>query len=195
MLAMQYSFTLPADYDMSIIQRRVAEKGHALDNHAPLILKAYLCARKDDPATHSRENLYAPFYLWRDNRGMSDFLCSAGFKGLVSAFGWPVVRTWPAVVALEKAASNTGASFATREMRTIRPFTPLEQLKEEENVWARGSYENGAMLALSAFEPTTWSLVRFRLWQSLSDINDEAEQAYQVLHVSHPEAERIGQEE
>jgi hypothetical protein len=32
MLAMQYSFTLPADYDMAIIYNRIREKGHLLDD-------------------------------------------------------------------------------------------------------------------------------------------------------------------
>ncbi len=27
MIAMQYSFTLPADYDMSIVDRRIRDKG------------------------------------------------------------------------------------------------------------------------------------------------------------------------
>jgi hypothetical protein len=30
MIAMQYSFVLPADYDMSIVERHVQEKGHVL---------------------------------------------------------------------------------------------------------------------------------------------------------------------
>jgi hypothetical protein len=29
MIAMQYSFALPADYDMAIVDRRIAEKGHS----------------------------------------------------------------------------------------------------------------------------------------------------------------------
>jgi hypothetical protein len=31
MLAMQYGFTLPADFDMDIIRRRVTAKGPAVD--------------------------------------------------------------------------------------------------------------------------------------------------------------------
>ena len=37
MLAMQYSFTLPADYDMTIIERRIAENGHRLDGYPGLV--------------------------------------------------------------------------------------------------------------------------------------------------------------
>jgi hypothetical protein len=46
MLAMQYSFTFPADYDMAIIERRIAENGHRLDGFPGLLFKAYLYARR-----------------------------------------------------------------------------------------------------------------------------------------------------
>ena len=61
MIAMQYSFTLPADYDMAIVHRRIAEKGHLLDDFPQLHFKAYLSAQRDDESLASRENLYAPF--------------------------------------------------------------------------------------------------------------------------------------
>jgi hypothetical protein len=86
MIAMQYSFVLPADYDMAIIDRRVRERGHALNADAPLILKAYGVSRVGDPQG-GRENQYAPFYLWKDAAAMRDFLCSAGFAALVASFG------------------------------------------------------------------------------------------------------------
>ena len=31
MIAMQYTFTLPADYDMGIIEKRIADNGHLMD--------------------------------------------------------------------------------------------------------------------------------------------------------------------
>ena len=66
MIAMQYRFTLPADYDMSIIERRIRDKGPLLDRFPGLGFKAYLYAVADDTATGGRENLYAPF--WRLQR-------------------------------------------------------------------------------------------------------------------------------
>ena len=44
---MQYSFALPADYDMAIVERRIAEKGPALDGLPGLRAKAYLSARRE----------------------------------------------------------------------------------------------------------------------------------------------------
>ncbi|MEV4568163.1 DUF4865 family protein [Nonomuraea sp. NPDC049419] len=42
MYAKQYEITLPADYDMTIIRKRVADRGHLLADRAGLGLKAYL---------------------------------------------------------------------------------------------------------------------------------------------------------
>ncbi len=188
MLAMQYSFTLPSDYDMSVIERRVSEKGHALDHHAPLIFKAYLAAIAKDPVTASRENLYAPFYLWHDNDGMQGFLSSQGFAGLVASFGWPSIRTWPAVMAFERREDLSAATFATREFLPIVAYTDLAQLAAQESAAARQAMsDSNGLLALAAFEPTTWSMVRFRLWRDANDlIRSPSMQAYNVLHVSHP---------
>jgi hypothetical protein len=57
MIAMQYSFTLPADYDMAIIDRRIAQKSGFTDNFPKLLFKAYLTARRGED---SAENLSRP---------------------------------------------------------------------------------------------------------------------------------------
>ena len=54
MIAMQYSFTLPADYDMATIRRRIAEKRHLLDHFDGLHLKAYLWAERGEHAPRDR---------------------------------------------------------------------------------------------------------------------------------------------
>lgn len=92
MIAMQYSFTLPADYDMSIVDRRIRDKGPLLDGFPNLGFKAYLSARKGEFGSH--DNVYAPFYLWQRPEGATDFLCGPGFEALTGAFGWPQVMTW-----------------------------------------------------------------------------------------------------
>jgi len=90
MYAMQYQITLPADYDMDIIRRRIATRGSALDAFDGLGLKAYLVR---DRANGSSINQYAPFYLWADTAGMREFLWGgAGFGGIVADFGRPAVR-------------------------------------------------------------------------------------------------------
>jgi hypothetical protein len=188
MIAMQYSFTLPADYDMSIVERRVQEKGHFLDNHSPLAFKAYLIARKDDLVTRSHENVYAPFYLWRDCEGLRDFISSAGFTGVAHSFGWPSIRSWPAIICHKQAGELSLSAFASREILPIAPFSDLAELQGVECELADAAIiEGNALLALSAFEPSTWTIVRFRIWRDAKCLSNAGNiQSYNVQHVSNP---------
>jgi len=62
MIIMQYRFTLPADYDMSIIEQRILSKGSKLDGFPGLLFKAFLFSCRDDAALSAEENRYAPLY-------------------------------------------------------------------------------------------------------------------------------------
>lgn len=186
MIAMQYSFSLPADYDMQIIRRRIAEKGHLLDDFPGLAFKAYLHAERDQAAGSNRENLYAPFYLWRNTEGMNAFLGGAGFAGVAQSFGWPSVRTW-SVWRAELAADLSGATFASREVIALPPHSALDACREAEALIVSTAMAGGALAAVSAFEPTTWTLLRFRLWaDAQAESAREGRQLYRVGHVSHP---------
>lgn len=178
MLTMQYRIGLPADYDMAIIRRRIAERGHLTDALPQLAFKAYLYAT-------GRENLYAPLYLWRDIKGMNDFLAGEGFVGLVAAFGRPVVRTW-SVWHAAMASELSLARHASRVELPISAHAALAALREQETAMALADRERGALAAISAFDPTHWTLLRFRLWREASaPIIDDAE-LYEVGHVSQP---------
>ena len=185
MIAMQYSFTFPADYDMAIIRRRIAEKGIMTDDFPHLAFKAYLSATRgsDHPATH--ENLYAPFYLWRNEKGMNAFLAGQGFAALCDAFGRPSIRLWPVWQASLKPDLRE-AAYATRELLPIAPYVDLETLRQDERDRALHDTSHGALAAVSAYEPGSWSMVRFRLWRELPAT--PAQQAYMVGHVSVPTA-------
>ncbi len=178
-LAMQYSFTLPADYDMAIVERRIAEKGPALDGLPGLRAKAYLSARRGGA---QRENLYAPFYVWDDASAMSGFLTGRGFAGVSDAFGWPQVRVW--IVWRARLAHDVEqARFATSEIAAIASHAPLDALKAQENAAADEAIERGALAAVAGFEPTTWTRVRFRLWRARPERRDGVA-LYDVGHVS-----------
>lgn len=188
MIAMQYSIGLPADYDMAIIRRRIAEKGHLLDGFPGLGFKAYLHASRDDAELPSRDNLYAPFYLWRDHEGMSAFLAGAGFDALASAFGRPAVRIW-VPWAEEMAADLRAAAVATREVAPIGEGVALDRLREEEIAAAKADRAAGALAAIGGYDPGGWSLVRFRLWPGARpDLAREGRQLYRVGHISQPGA-------
>jgi hypothetical protein len=185
MIAMQYSFVLPADYDMAIVRHRIASKGHLLDDFEGLHLKAYLYAER---GATSRDNLYAPFYLWEDSAAMQRFLGSAGFAGLAQAFGWPSIQCWPVWDAYLTPEARL-ARFASRDLVRIAPYTALDVLREHEHGTLQDDLDHGALGAANAFEPTTWTRVRFRLWDEPDPaLAAEHRQLYQVGHVSQPQA-------
>ncbi|WP_394779618.1 DUF4865 family protein [Undibacterium sp.] len=187
MIAMQYSFTLPADYDMDIIRQRIASKGHLLDDFPGLVFKAYLSASKDMAPAGSHENLYAPFYLWQDSEAMNRFLCGPGFAAVSTAFGWPVVRTW-SVWHSSLHADIADARHATRELAAIPAFSDLAVLQQEEIRMAQQDMARyGALAAVTAFDPATWTMVRTRLWRDANQASQNAQlQHYEIGHLSLP---------
>jgi hypothetical protein len=175
---MQYELTLPADYDMAIIRRRVATRGHRTDDFPGLGLKAYLIRER---ANGSPVNQYAPFYLWHDVGGMSRFLVGGGgFQSIVDDFGRPPVRHWTGI-AMERGPGDVPRS-ATREITALpenldAAIKDLHEQAQQEHVHT----------AALAFDPLRWQLVRFVLW------THEAPGRYEVLHVSSPSLREIPQ--
>jgi hypothetical protein len=187
MIAMQYSFTLPADYDMTIIDRRVAEKGAFTDNFPGLSFKAYLLARRGEEGP---ENLYAPFYVWRRDEGLSDFVCGPGFQAVSGAFGWPSIRTF-VVWRVVRDPAIAAAAFASREVGSIGAHADLGDLRRRESDEADADVAAGALASVAAFEPTTWTRVRFKLWRERPKAAKAEAQIYRVEHMSLPrEGER-----
>ncbi|WP_370677184.1 DUF4865 family protein [Pleomorphomonas sp. PLEO] len=182
MIAMQYGFTLPADYDMSIIDRRVRDEGPLLDGFPRLRFKAYLAARKQDDGFTSAENLYAPFYLWDEPEGIDAFLSSPGFATLTRDFGWPSVRTWQ-VWHAELGADLRAAKYASREIAPIAPYSNLAEIRDAAIAEARS--RPGALATVTGFDPTAWKTVRLSLRPALPAPMPGA-QLYTVGHVALP---------
>lgn len=187
MIAMQYEFTLPADYDMSIIDRRISEKGHMTDAFPGLVFKSYLTGRKTSMLgpEYIAENAYAPFYLWQSNEAMNAFLCGAGFVGVTQAFGWPSVKTW-SVWHARISTRLAQACFATRASIPIASYAKLDALHMSELERADALVESGhALAAVTGFDPTAWTLVRFQLWEEPPHtVLLPEERLYEVGHVS-----------
>ncbi|WNJ93965.1 DUF4865 family protein [Bosea sp. 685] len=188
MIAMQYSFVLPADYDMTVIDRRIRDKGPLLDGFPRLRFKAYLSARKHDNGFTSADNLYAPFYLWDQPEGLDAFLTGPGFAAVSRDFGWPMVRTWVVWhAALEPDLGE--ARFATREILPILPHSDLASLRTDAVTDAQAAVRGGALAAVAAFDPTGWTWVKFRLWRALPKGRQQGAkdlQTYEVGHMSLP---------
>jgi hypothetical protein len=186
MITMQYRIGLPADYDMDIIRRRIAERGHLTDDFPHLAFKTYLYADRQAAYASERENLYAPFYLWHNHEGMNAFLGGAGFAGVVASFGRPIVRTW-SVWRAETAPDLSVARYATRELSPIPAHTALNGVREQEDATTQADLDRGALAVISAFDPTQWTLLRFRLWRDVVawPKGDDVD-VYEIGHVSQP---------
>jgi hypothetical protein len=186
MIAMQYSFVLPADYDMRIVDQRIVDKGPLLDNFPNLRFKAYLTARKNDDDTRSQDNLYAPFYLWSHADGLNDFVCGDGFAAVSQSFGWPQVKTW-IVWRAQLSTDIAQAAYATREILAVAPHSALSELRRRESDETDRDVESGGALAsVAAFEPTTWTRVRFRLWRDRPAAGGASGQTYRVGRANRP---------
>lgn len=185
MHAMQYEFTLPADYDMEIIRKRVSTRGSALDDFAGLGLKAY--GIRERGVDGSPVNVYAPFYLWDSVTGMNAFLWGEGFRGLCASFGRPAVRHWPGTAfergpawgALPRASSCRVETIPADVDPAERVGQALAELREQ----ARADGVHSCALAV---DPLNWELVHFTLWEDAAP--ESTGVRYEVLHLSHPHA-------
>ncbi|WP_242910682.1 DUF4865 family protein [Actinomadura terrae] len=194
MYAKQYEITLPADYDMRIIRKRVAKGGHVLDDRAGLGLKAYVIRERG--AGGSPVNQYAPFYLWNDTGAMAHFLVGGGgFQNILRDFGRPVARHWTGIACHSGPARAARPRAASRRLTSMPPDADVdgtglgltELIAGEVEQLRRLSGQDGVHTAALAVDPHHWQLVRFVVWAESSASDEEATEHYEVLHLSAPE--------
>ncbi|MGX1128012.1 hypothetical protein RKD49_000202 [Streptomyces glaucescens] len=193
MYAKQYEVTLPADYDMKIIRKRVAEGGHVLDDRAGLGLKAYVIRERGIDG--SPVNQYAPFYLWNDTGAMARFLVGGGgFQNIVRDFGRPVARHWTGIACHAGPARTAPPKAASRRLTPVPADADPEGtglglsalIEWETEQLRRLSRHDGVHTAALAIDPHHWQLLRFVLWSGTSAPDQDATERYEVLHLSAP---------
>jgi hypothetical protein len=188
MQAMQYEITLPAEYDMAIIRRRVATKGATTDDFGGLGLKAY--AIRERGVDGSPVNQYAPFYLWASLDGMNRFLWGGAFDGLARDFGRPIVRQWTGLAFQRGPASGAPPRAATRTTQRIAPDADATAVIEAAVAATRERASDAAVHSTAlAIDTRGWELVRFTLWGDRGPQVVGAGDAttYEVLHLSSPQ--------
>jgi hypothetical protein len=187
MLTLHYPMTLPADYDMSIIRRRVAERHAPFDTLPGLGFKVFLI-RERSSGVHVNE--YAPFYLWTQPFAVRDFLLGPLFDGVVQSFGRPTA--FEGIVAALHLSSDEAAVRAARSMTierfALRPGVDLAGWAADETELHLARIDEAGLLArVVSLEAGSWTAVRAELWAG-ADIAHSAHAArYEVLHVSTPE--------
>ncbi|XVV06959.1 DUF4865 family protein [Actinosynnema sp. CA-248983] len=166
---------------MSIIHRRVATRGSALDAWPGLACKAYLVRERG--VEGSPVNQYSPFYLWRTVEGMNAFLWGPGFAGLSRDFGRPVVQQWTGL-GFEVGDLGVTPTVATKETWSVGRDADVGEVVEEALSGVKPV--EGVHSTALAVDTRGWELVRFTLW-----VDEPAAGAagirYRVHHLSRPE--------
>ncbi len=189
MIAAQYEITLPTDYDMGIIRRRVAERGSALDDRAGLGLKAYLVR---DVADGSPVNAYAPFYLWSDPAALAAFHWGGqGFAGIVRDFGRPTVRTWIGGWFTRGDDVDTAPTHAVIQLvRFAAESDPETEAAALERLADEAAANEHTHSVAWAVDPTRWDAVVLRL--ATEAPTTETGTVYRVEHLSAPGLTELG---
>ncbi len=195
MIVKQYVVTLPADYDMKIIRERVATKGATFDTFPGLGIKAFMIREKGLFGAES--NQYAPVYCWPEVEPMWGFIAGAGFRGILESFGWTPIETWLGLAFARggELSDLPNLRSVVRTEQAISPGIDLAELREREIIEARSVVTNGSGVLVRAvgLNPQTWSLVRFDFWTCTQDALPADSHSYEVLHVSAPNPEALGQ--
>jgi len=184
---MQYPITLPIDYGMGIIRRRVQTRGSALDDRAGLLCKVY--GIREVGVASSPVNQYAPFYLWHDVTAATAFLWRGqGFDGIVRDFGRPRVHTWlPCAYTRGAAAPSSVAQAVVRTCR-IEPDADLTDIAEllSDQV-AERSRHPATHVAAAGIDPTNWRTAEITTRNGGPALEGTS---YTVLHISQPAHEQ-----
>ena len=185
MLAMQYIFTFPEDYDMTTIRARVMERGAQFDKLEGLFEKAFLISEKGKGAV--QQNTYAPFYIWNYPQAMTAFIASDKFSALTQAFGRPTIKSWIPVYFSTGLAKTATPLLATKETVSVPADAEFAEVRRIEYAqhrrWTELPNHHSSYIGL---DPATWEIIRFALWTALPDALPVDAQIYQVLHLSAP---------
>ncbi|MFJ1751970.1 DUF4865 family protein [Kitasatospora sp. NPDC088134] len=195
MQAKQYAITLPADYDLDVVRRRIAAGAPLLDDRAGLGFKAWLLRERGTAG--SPVNEYAPFYVWRSDGELARFLVGGGgFENIVRDFGRPVVRHWT-VLAQFAGPARTGERDAPAPASAVRsrsavpvgggPQALAGYVEREVERLREAAREPGVHTALLALDPDRWELLRFTLRTDRPGAApEEGTEVFGVPHLSAP---------
>ncbi|MFB3304691.1 DUF4865 family protein [Pseudomonas sp. AMR01] len=177
MFAKQYSHRLPADYDMGVIRRRVAQLGPLWDHADGLLFKAFI-------AQENGGNVYASVYLWSDPLQAADFLLGERFQKVLDSFGRPHVESW---LPLEVRRGP-----AQRALSLYREEWPLEPGADRAAIVAAATARNQQLAQSSdtfavflALDVQAWRLIRITLSAEALNVQRPGT-GYQVWYLAHP---------
>ncbi|WP_057203296.1 DUF4865 family protein [Acidovorax sp. Root217] len=182
MLAMQYGFDLPDDFDMAALRRRIPEIGSRFDALPGLHLKAFLLADR----TATAPNRYTPFYLWDDPAGAAGFVTSPDFAAVQAKYGHPVVHGWTPIAHLQGPAAGQVPGFATQHFAQLPDTTDLVQRADDERATAAAlAGTPGVHSVFTGLDAQGWQVNRTVLWSGQPPADAEG-RVFELLYLSAP---------
>jgi len=189
MIIVHYGHRLPANYDIGLIRKRAAERGHLFDAIPELYFKAFLLRERGRFGAIASE--YSSLYLWRKSEGFRNFLVEGRYKSVSDSFGRAAIETRFALDA--RRGSGREARFAYKQEQDIPLDADLTSVfgAEIERTGALAR-EPGTVAAAVGVDAQNWRITRVLLSEHQLD-GSKAGVAYQVLYLARPLLETLRQ--
>src|SRR5215470_6302008 len=182
MIIAHYAHRLPADYDVEIIRRRAAARGHLFDDVPELYFKGFLLRERGRFGAIANE--YSSLYLWRKDEGFRNFLVDGRTKSVTDSFGRPQIETRFVLDALK--GSGEAARFLYKQEQAIAHDTDLTSAFAEEIARNReAAQEAGVVVAAVGVDARNWTFTRVVLSER-EPSSAKGEEAYQILYLAKP---------
>jgi hypothetical protein len=182
MLIAHYAHRLPADYDIDIIRKRAAARGHLFDAISELYFKAFLLRERGRFGAITSE--YSSLYLWRRDQGFRDFLVDGRMKSVTDSFGRPQIET--RVVLDAHKGKGEHARFLHKQEQDIpldADLTSTFAAEIERN--REAAKEDGVVASAVGIDAQNWKVTRV-LVSEKEPTGRENGVAYQVLYLAKP---------
>ena len=178
MIASQYKITLPSNYDMDIIRKRVEDNGNKTDGFYGLKFKLYLITERGK--NNNLQNSYSPLYLWNDSEGLNKFLFEGFYDNIITSFGWQNVNIGVPLIDTTTQRIKE-KNFLFEIIGEINPQESLNNLKNSIRDTIP-KIENAEYVVI--YNPDQWKYHVFYFIDDLRKVKAEKGVVYNILHIS-----------
>ncbi|MBX4265613.1 DUF4865 family protein [Clostridium estertheticum] len=178
MIGMQYKVTLPSDYDMNIIRKRVSDNGFKTDGFLDLQFKAYLITEKDK--NKNLYNSYSPLYIWNNIVGMNKFLFDGYYDSILNSFGWQQINI--GIPFYTKMEPNFSDSTHALEITVTIPESVSLTTFKKQQVNLETNYEILGQTCI--YNPDKWGFSKIYFFKETPDQLHDLGTIYEILHLS-----------
>ncbi|WP_024832039.1 DUF4865 family protein [Ruminiclostridium josui] len=178
MISSQYKITLPGNYDMNIIKKRVKDNGHKTDGFDGLKFKFYLITEKG--VNNCIQNSYSPLYFWKDCEGLNKFLFEGFYDNILDSFGWQNVNIGVPLVD-ETTEKVKDTSFIFEVIGDIEPKESLKNFKKK----IRDKIPKIDAEYIITYNPEKWRYHVYYFVNDLEKVKTEKGVTFTILHISY----------